>query len=344
MDEEIGKLSKHFKKSNFSIRSCLIRSGITAYEVLDILEMKEKGLSFMEMQPSSCPSTSSSEKSVKGYDFYDGDVNGKKKNQDRSLIIDDFEDSCGLYGCFDGHGEKGHEVSQFLIDNIPNCIKQTREKYKSVKKYLTKGFLLCNKKLRKNGHKKIKNVILKNKYSSSGSTGIVCYIKNKKIYSCNVGDSRAILVQKNNDDGMRILPLSRDHTPERPNEEKRILDNGGDVRKSKGLTGKRVYLSGESMPGLAVTRAFGDFGVSDIGVIASPEIITHTISDNDKMLILASDGVWEFISNDEVIDLISNCETPEECSKTIVRESKKRWKNDSEKYRDDITCVTVFLS
>jgi hypothetical protein len=54
----------------------------------------------------------------------------------------------------------------------------------------------------------------------------------------------------------------------------------------------------EDIPGLAMSRSFGDQAAAEVGVNAIPEITEMNLIEADKFLILASDGVWEFISND----------------------------------------------
>ena len=54
-------------------------------------------------------------------------------------------------------------------------------------------------------------------------------------------------------------------------------------------------------PGLAMSRAVGDLDSSILGVIATPEVIEHAVQPDDRYLIMASDGVWEFLSNEEAV-------------------------------------------
>ena len=98
----------------------------------------------------------------------------------------------------------------------------------------------------------------------SGSTGIVVYIANGKLYSCNAGDSRAVLARSTVNSGtgegkLVAIPLSDDQKPEREDEKKRILENKGRVEACKGVKGEdigppRVWLSHQDVPGLAMSR------------------------------------------------------------------------------------------
>ena len=60
----------------------------------------------------------------------------------------------------------------------------------------------------------------------------------------------------------------------------------------------RVWHLNEDIPGLAMSRSFGDLAAAEVGVTAIPEITEMNLLEADKFMILASDGVWEFISND----------------------------------------------
>jgi serine/threonine protein phosphatase PrpC len=60
----------------------------------------------------------------------------------------------------------------------------------------------------------------------------------------------------------------------------------------------RVWHLHENIPGLAMSRSFGDGAAAEVGVIADPEILEMNLTEQDKFIVLASDGVWEFLSND----------------------------------------------
>ena len=66
----------------------------------------------------------------------------------------------------------------------------------------------------------------------------------------------------------------------------------------------RVYMKDKDLPGLAMTRIFGDYFASIAGTIAVPEIKEHILNPEDKFMILASDGLFEFMSSEEVGNII----------------------------------------
>ena len=55
-------------------------------------------------------------------------------------------------------------------------------------------------------------------------------------------------------------------------------------------------------PGLAMSRSLGDHAVAEVGVTAEPVMLTEAVTPEDEVLILASDGVWEFISSQEACE------------------------------------------
>lgn len=102
----------------------------------------------------------------------------------------------------------------------------------------------------------------------------------------------------------------------------------------------------ENIPGLAMSRSFGDHAAVEVGVISEPEILEMNLTEDDKFIVLASDGVWEFLSNDEVARIVyphylNN--SAEKAAEALIRESLKKWKTE-ENVVDDITCIIIFLS
>jgi serine/threonine protein phosphatase PrpC len=110
--------------------------------------------------------------------------------------------------------------------------------------------------------------------------------------------------------------------------------NGGRVESFKDSNGRnmgpaRVWHLNENIPGLAMSRSFGDHCAAEVGVIADPEILEMNLTENDKFIVLASDGVWEFLSNDEVVKIIYPhylINSAEKAAEALIREALKMWK------------------
>jgi len=263
-----------------------------------------------------------------------------KVNQDRALEMVKFggHETRALFGVFDGHGAVGHEVAAFVSTELPKYILQQKNLETAPKASCTKAFLDCNAALSKSTID----------VTFSGTTGVACYITGRRLFCCNAGDSRAVLATRAPNGKMLPIPLSKDHKPDVPEEKKRILESNGRVEACKGPRGEdigppRVWLLHQEVPGLAMTRSFGDQVAGTVGVIAKPEIIDHNIQDNDAFIIIASDGVWEFISSQEAIDIVAKFDNPDAACRAIVSESIARWKREEEVI-DDITAVIVFFT
>lgn len=156
-----------------------------------------------------------------------------------------------------------------------------------------------------------------------------------KIYVANVGDSRAILIRKGSiEDHFEVAALTRDHKPDDFDEAQRIKASGGRVDSYRDQNGgklgpERVWLSDQDLPGLAMSRSFGDSVACQVGVNAIPECREVTLLPQDKIIVLASDGVWEFMSNEEVASIIYpffEQKNAEKAAETLVKAAFKRWK------------------
>ena len=188
----------------------------------------------------------------------------------------------------------------------------------------------------------------------SGSTCISILLKEKninKIFIANVGDSRAIIVKETKNNYWTCQQLSRDHKPIEKDEAQRILDYDGEIEKIEDDEGNwtgplRVWVKESDGPGLAMTRSFGDEVGASVGVISTPEVGEYKIKEEDKAIIIASDGLWEYMTNREVTDTFKKLYIKEKDANMIVNELYKesvcRWKLKDEGI-DDITIICILL-
>ena len=293
----------------------------------------------------------------------------KKINQDSYIIERNINGifNFNIFGVLDGHGEDGHFVSQFVSRLIINSIKNNS----SIKKCSTPKQIY--EKLVDNGYKIIEKIFLnadvqirkeKFDYLNSGTTCIIIIQLEDKIICANTGDSRAILVYNklkedknignmNKKDilkNSKIFNLSYDCKPELPKERKRIYECGGTVEKALDENDEeegpfRVYAKGEDYPGLAMSRSIGDINAKKIGVIPNPQFVEYTIKDESKYMIICSDGVWEFISNEEAMNIANRFYTRNDASglcQYLYKRSFEYWKEESIVV-DDITAIVVFF-
>ncbi|WOL00705.1 hypothetical protein Cni_G09418 [Canna indica] len=125
-----------------------------------------------------------------------------------------------------------------------------------------------------------------------GSTAIVAIVGSAHIVVANCGDSRAVICR-----GGAAVPLSSDHKPDRPDELNRIEAAGGRV----------IYWEGARVLGvLAMSRAIGD-GYLKPYVTAEPEVTVTERREEDELLILGSDGLWDVVSNEAACDVARMC-------------------------------------
>ena len=176
----------------------------------------------------------------------------------------------------------------------------------------------------------------------SGSTAVIVHISKEKIICANCGDSRAILIN-----GLgNVIKLSRDHKPELSDEKKRIVAAGGRVDRIYGMGPYRVWFKDGDYPGLAMSRSIGDTLAHKVGVSNVPEIIEYNINNVKPIaIVVASDGVWEFMSNEQVKNILNKYRYNQDafgCSKEIVEKARQIWKGTSFAI-DDITCVIAFF-
>jgi len=267
-------------------------------------------------------------KSVSEYGAFE-DNNGKSM-EDGHYYCDDFtvgqED--GYFGVYDGHGGKMaveivvnslHQYFSFALKNMES------NNNKSVKDAFVTAFHMVDQELKER------------KCLYQGSTAVVCYIHKEKTSSDsdgtgyrrvvsvgNVGDSRCVLNRRG-----KAFRMSYDHKASDPIEEKRIVENDGRI------INNRVNGS------LGVARALGDHSLKD-WVLADPYFSEFTLTEHDRFLVLASDGIFDVMSDQEVVDLLEEKGKSQKLSSAqmaelLVKTAKERGT------KDNLTvCVLIF--
>ena len=274
-----------------------------------------------------------------------GSVMGRSKanNQDAFFTVSNISPGAEMtvLGVCDGHGVNGHFVSSFLAKQFPRAIQKSYRQWMGREEggwrtVAEESFKKVSEDLGKQGFDVM----------CSGSTCVTVIIRSDVIICGNVGDSRAVLAKRNGS-SFTAVDLSKDHKPDVEEEKRRILDFGGRIHpyqdEGEDVGPLRVWLKHTNAPGLAMTRAFGDLLGTRIGVISTPETLVQPTSPEDAFVILASDGVWEFITSQEAVDIVGNCRGRlEEACQNIVAEATRRWRQEEECV-DDITVVIAEL-
>ena len=226
-------------------------------------------------------------------------VQGKREsNEDQHFIFSNLDgknsdrNNINMIGVFDGHG--GKLVSKYLKDNLPDYFtKKFKDnllsKPEKFSKYVSKVFDTLQTKLIEEHPKAV------NYCGSTACLVIHCINKLEKkgyLWIINIGDSRAVL---NNKNGLSIQ-LSKDHKPNSPDERMRIEKMGG-----------KIAFDGADwrVKDLSLSRAFGDIDCTPY-VTHLPQIYKHKLSSKDKFVILACDGLWDVVSNQDAVDFIQD--------------------------------------
>ncbi|CAK9006468.1 unnamed protein product [Durusdinium trenchii] len=196
--------------------------------------------------------------------------------------------SASFFGVFDGHG--GHQVAQLAAERMPRILAEKLKEGTEATEALKETFQAMDTEL-----------CLKGVFQRMGTTAVCTLILREsdqwRLLCANCGDSRAVLCRNR-----KALALSKDHKPHDPEERSRIERAGGRVE----LQGPCWRIDG----GLNLSRALGDFlykvkrdlPEDQQKVISVPEVEEVLLTDVDRFLVMASDGVFEIFSSDELIE------------------------------------------
>ena len=286
----------------------------------------------------------------------------RKTNQDTPVTFVKLNNIEGfnIFGVLDGHGVNGHHVSKFLGEHLVKQI--TSNQYINKEKELDKIY----KAIKKSNYEILMNIFLdsdkklgKQKFdvNFSGTTCVLVIQIGTKLICANVGDSRAILVYDKSKDAKEgnlkdseIFELSHDFKPDLPDEKKRILMMGGTVDQMLDLNGQRggpqrVWAKNKNYPGLAMSRSLGDFKGKQCGIIPIPEIIEYDLNEKSRYMVICSDGVWEFLSNQKVMEIGNEYYVKNDIigfANKLIDVSEDLWER-KDVVVDDITAVIVFF-
>ena len=204
----------------------------------------------------------------------------------------DMDPSVDFMGVFDGHDIFGERVAQYLAENVSTFVleKMLANDYKDKVAVIQKAFLDFDEHIAS-----LKMLVDFDGEIKGGSTAVCLWIRENIIISANTGDSRAIMSINR-----RAVEITRDHKPYKKVETIRIKRAGG-------------FVAANRVNGiLAVSRAFGDFMFKTDKklakdkqlVTALPDVRIFEMDDNLEFIILASDGLWDCLSNQEAVDFV----------------------------------------
>jgi len=272
------------------------------------------------------------------------------KNQDRTMAA--LPKRSQMYdtvlGVMDGHGPEGHLVAAFVQDSLQKVAEPHLNRESSPFDALRKT------------HVELQHLLERSPIDVrlSGTTCVTAWLQGEQVLLANVGDSRAVMGRRtNNSSTLRAIDLTQDQTPFRPDERRRVQAAGANVVTSGEIHGEatysspaeytaddppRCYLPGFQLPGTAFTRSLGDTIAQTIGVVPTPEVSVVKITPADAFLILASDGVWEFLTSQEAVDIVARHSSPEHGAAELIKAAWDLWHTEDIR-ADDISVVVAFL-
>lgn len=214
-----------------------------------------------------------------------------------------------LFGVFDGHG--GNLAAEYLKDNLFQNLMKQPDFLTDTKLAISRTFLETDGDILET---------ISSSFRDDGSTALAAVLIGKRLYVANVGDSRAVASKAG-----KAVPLSKDHKPNRKDERKRIEDAGGVV----------IWDDTWRVGGiLAMSRAFGNRMLKEY-VIAEPDIQEEEVNIDLEYLILATDGLWDVVRNEDAVALLKAEDGPQAAAVKLTEIAYSRHST------DNITCVVV---
>jgi serine/threonine protein phosphatase PrpC len=262
-----------------------------------------------------------------------------KINQDRGGVAYPYGNNrrIALFAVYDGHGQGGEFVSQFALHEVQRRLEKHPDFGSNNGKALTDVFLAVDEALKD-------EPLIEPWYS--GTTACVALLTKNILTLANAGDSRAVMARKTAEgSSWDAVDLTIDQNPDLPEEMERITAQGGYVSPAPapGLSA-RVWLDPHyTQIGLAMARSIGDHAVSEVGVIAEPVVSTYVINAHDDFMILASDGVWEFLTSADAVRIVGENfdRGATKACQALIEAAAAKWHEEEGEYRDDITAIVV---
>ncbi|CAN7107983.1 unnamed protein product [Brassica rapa subsp. narinosa] len=302
---------------------------------------------------------------------------GKKgPNQDAMVVWENFGSRTDTVFCgvFDGHGPYGHMVAKRVRDNLPlklsayweaivpinsasninnsedasfvsaeeepsannNSEESQSDLFQTLKDAFLKAFKVMDRELK--FHKSVDCFC-------SGTTAVTLIKQGEYLVVGNVGDSRAVMGTRNGENALVAVQLTVDLKPNLPAEAERIKKCRGRVfalRDEPEVC--RVWLPNCDSPGLAMARAFGDFCLKDFGLISVPDVSFRRLTEQDEFIVLASDGIWDVLSNEEVVAIVASAPSRSSAARALVESAVRAWRYKYPTSKvDDCAAVCLYL-
>ncbi|AAS52675.2 AEL010Wp [Eremothecium gossypii ATCC 10895] len=230
----------------------------------------------------------------------------------------------GYFAIFDGHA--GNQASKWCGSHLHTIIEERilQGDDRDVRDILNDSFVYVDQQI---------NSTLEGNSGCTAAVGILRWeaptpIPNmpinleqhkRMLYTANVGDTRIILFRNG-----RSVRLTYDHKASDIIEMQRVEKAGGLIMKSR-VNGM-----------LAVTRSLGDKFFDSL-VVGNPFTTSVEITTSDQFLIIACDGLWDVVDDQEACEMIKDIEDANEAAKTLVRHALEHGTT------DNVTVMVVFF-
>jgi len=265
------------------------------------------------------------------------DIGKRREMEDGFVFVDRYggHPRWAFFAVYDGHG--GRQVVDFV----------TKELHESVLRELRAATFVSVPDALLQAFQNTDDEMVKRHIMTSGCTAAVCVLLEERgartIYTAHLGDSRAVMSRGGH--ASRLTSMT-DHKATDPLEQKRVIEAGGRI------VNERV----NGM--LAMTRALGDhllkMPVLPNDIVSNvPDITSTDLSDQDNFVILACDGLWDVMNDQQAVELVRECmrelepmqhsleaqgrSIAEIFARMLVEEALARGSS------DNISCVVIFL-
>lgn len=245
-----------------------------------------------------------------------------------------FSSNCNsvILGVFDGHGKEGELISNF-------CVKEADEIFNTCMTSYDDRPLDLLFSILETIQEKLKDPSSAIDIANSGCSCVLALVHKNSLYVVNIGNARAILgtyeqvISKDkrsitfSEDKYFLREISKrrlkeldkepvayqmtvDHTTDNKDEFLRILKSGGRLQQHSDKYGNRygpyyIWKNYSNIPGLVVSRSIGNIIAEDIGVISKPDSFGRFLTLDDEFLIIASEGVWAVMSNQDAVNFVA---------------------------------------
>ncbi|KAA8545610.1 hypothetical protein F0562_020394 [Nyssa sinensis] len=244
-----------------------------------------------------------------GFSLVKGKANHPMEDYHVAKFVQYHGRELGLFAIYDGH--LGDSVPAYLQKHLFSNILKEEEFWTDPGRSISKAYERTDQAILSHNPE----------LGRGGSTAVTAILINgRKLWVANVGDSRAVLSR-----GGQAIQLSIDHEP---NTERGSIENRGGFVSN--MPGDVARVNGQ----LAVSRAFGDKNLKS-HLRSDPDVTNADIDPDTDILILASDGLWKVMSNQEAVDIAKKIKDPQKAAKQLAAEALNR------ESKDDISCIVV---